>query len=77
MLQNGMLVAPASKSAAEEAEEQKKIRLVGGSTANALTVSRVLHRKHEIDIEQLLQATGLGRLGFLSHTRRCSLPSVE
>ena len=72
MLQNCMSAAPASKSAAEEAEEQETIHLVGDSTANALTVSRVLRRKHEIDIEQLLLATGLGRLGFFTHLEMLS-----
>ena len=52
------------RSAVEEAEEQEFIRLVGGSTANALTVSRVLRRRHSIDIKSLLLSAGLSKLGF-------------
>ena len=54
-------------AAAEAAAEQEQMKLIGGSVANALTITRMLRHKHSLDIPTSLSRVGLAKLGFF-HT---------
>ena len=47
-------------------QDEEMVRLVGGKTANAMTVARLLRGQHTIDVQVVLRKAKLDRLGFLN-----------